>query len=242
MIISITALVFSQLPPVGTWINRIQVDAVVGRRIGLDNAIGIIGYQIFIDLKNSGNRTANLTKPRLHVTYPNGTIKKLEAQFYSKIIAGQDTPLQFPITNISIGPGLNWSEMVSFYQSFSPTEDEVLNRIRLKISQSIFSKQVAMTQSQSSQFGRIFEADAPFVDEAIQFFSRKFDLEKGAYKISVMADINGTETTLNRLSFTLYDFHIQTIRSQTEEYKYGAGINFSTIQLKQVGVWVTEAE
>lgn len=132
--------------------------------------------------------------------------------------------------------------MVSFYQSFSPTEDEDLNRIRLKISQSILSKQVAMTQSQSSQFGRLFEADAPFVDEAIQFFSRKFDLEKGAYKISVMADINGTETTLNRLSFTLYDFHIQTIRSQTEEYKYGAGINFSTIQPKQVGVWVTEAE
>ncbi len=236
VVISVIALALTQLPPVGTWITRTKIEVELSKRVGLGNAIGIPGYQIFLNLKNGSNRTVDVAKFHLNLTYPTGARKRIEAQTYVKAISGQNFPQEFPMTAISIGVGTNWSEMVSFYPAFSPSDDEELGTHRLRISQSIFSK----AQGQPQQFAQLVAADSQVVDPAIKFFTRKFDLEKGTYKVVLEAVVNGSSVTLKEFTFTLYDYHIETLRSQVQDYKFGAGIYFPILPPKQVWALLNE--
>lgn len=230
VIISITALTFSQLPPIGSWFAAAKVTTEMGSRIGLFNNIGIPGFQGFLDLKNSGNKTASIANIRLEISYPNGFIKRVNAQSYAKLLSGQSNSLDFPITSITLNPGQNWAELISFNSDFSPSDEEELNKLRLQISQSIFSKM----QARGGAAGPYIEADAQFVVAAGQFFDKKFDLEKGDYRMVFKCDVNGSEITLKQASFTLYDYHIATLKSQKEDFKYGAGIYYPLPAQKQV--------
>ncbi len=220
VIISVIALILSQLPPIGAWIPRNDVKAEINKRIGLPSMIGIPGYLIIIDLTNTGNRSLTISNLKLEVVYPNSTATHIEAQSYLKILSGQPEPQSFPITSIKLNAGEGWAEMVLFHPMPSPNEEEEINRIKLQISQSIFSKIRALPRSQYNP-NLSAEADPKFVAEAINFFNRRFDLEKGTYKASLICDVNGRKVTLKEFEFTLYDYHIKTFKSQPEDYKYG---------------------
>ena len=77
--------------------------------------------------------------------------------------------------------------------------------------------------------------------EATQFFDKKFDLEKGTYSVTIKCAVNGREVMLKQASFTLYDYHITTIKSQKEDFKFGAGIYYPTNQPKQVWALLSKA-
>jgi hypothetical protein len=223
VIISVIALILTQLPPIVTWIPSNDVTTEVGARIGLPTQIGIPEYQILLDLKNTGNRSMTISNLELEVIYPNNTVKQVRSESYLKILAGQPSPLAFPITSIQLNIGERWSEMVVFTQPFSPNEEEEVNRFRLQISQSIYSKIRALPPGQfNPDFPAI--ADERVVAEAINFFNRRFEVEKGTYKVSLSCAINGRRVVLKKFEYTLYDYQINALRSQTEDYKYGAGI------------------
>lgn len=230
LIISVLALVLSQLPSILSWVPRYEVSAELSSRVGLPTYMGIPAYQLFIDVKNKGNRQVSVSDFTLDVEYPNGTKKTLVAQSYTKITPGQPFPTEFPLTSVSLSSGQSWSEMVSFAPRLSPSEDEDLNKFKLLISQSISSRAPEPGQPYSGPI----EADPTIVSEATGFFDRKFDLEKGTYKASVICSVNGKPTTLRAFEFTLYDFHIATLRSQKDDFKYGAGVYFPRNTAKEI--------
>jgi hypothetical protein len=229
VIISVTALLLSQLPPIVAWVPSKHVSAEVGSRIGLPNAIGIPGFQMFIDLKNSGNRAIDISNLTLDLTYPNGNVRHLRAQAYSKILSGQPNAIDFPITSIALSTGSSWAELVSFYSDFTPSDEEELSKMRLEFSQDIFSKM----QARGGKEGPLIVAAQPLIDEASRFFDKKFDLEKGKYGVSLKCNVNGKEVVLKQASFTLYDYHISMIEAQKDDFKYGAGIYYPISQSKQ---------
>lgn len=230
VLISMIAMILSQLPPIGTWILSPKVSAEVGSRIGLPNSMGIPGFQVFLDIKNTGNATISVSSLLLDLTYPNGTLKHLSAQSYAKLVSGQSTAIDFPITSIALNVGSNWSELVSFYADFTPSDEEATSKLRLQISQDIISK----LAQRGWPAGGLATAAEPLVAEASQFFDKKFDLDKGKYAVSIKCSVNGKEVVLKQANFTLYDYHIAMIKSQKEDYKYGAGIYFPVNQPKHV--------
>ncbi|MFZ5619555.1 MAG: hypothetical protein ACOY5W_00855 [Pseudomonadota bacterium] len=236
LVISVLALSLSQLPPIANWRARTDVGIELGKRVGLPNTIGMPGYQLFIELRNKGNRTIELSKLRLKLKYPNNTSKLLYAQTYQKIIPGQFSPLDFPVTTINLAPGTNWTEQVSFHPELSPEDDEHLAEIRLQMSASI--QQQAMKNPQTGPV----EAAADIVDRANKFFDRNFDLQKGQYRVSLLADVNGEERTLRDFSFTLYDYHKNTIISQKKDFRFGWGITFPVLFQKQVWAQISNVE
>lgn len=237
VIISVTALILSQMPPIKSWVASEKVSAEVGSRIGIANTIGIPGFQVFVDIKNVGNRAINISGLTLEVTYPNGTVKRLSAQSYSKILSGQQSAIDFPITSIGLNTGAVWSELVLFYSDFTPSEEEEIQKIRLRISQDIFSK----LQARGGSIGPVIAANGPIVAESMQFFNKKFDLEKGKYNIVVKCAVNGNESILKHSTFTLYDYHIMMLKSQQEDYKFGAGIYYPVNQQKQIWALLSNA-
>jgi len=81
------------------------------------------------------------------------------------------------------------------------------------------------------------EAEQNLVREAKEFFDKRFRLVKGNYRLVVAAlsEKNGV-LALRGFDFTLFDNHIKTLRSATDDYKIGAGVYFPADQSKQVAI------
>ena len=239
VIISVVAIVFSQVPPIITWIPRDDLKVEIGSRIDLPNNIGIPGYQFLIDLENNGNRSRTVSSFRLEVVYPSGKAKLIFADSYVRLSA-QSVIQKFAITTIKLDAGGGWSETVLFHPQYSPTEEEEMYHLEMEITQSISAKIQSMADKYRSNI--MVEADERLVAEAKSFFNRTFDLEKGTYKVSLICDMAGQKTTLKKFEFTLYDYHISTLKAQTEDYKYGWGINASTESTKQVDALISKID
>lgn len=223
LVLSCIALSLSQAPPIATWKARNEINVELGKRIGLPNTLGLSGYQLFVELRNDGNRSADISRLRLSLIYPNGERKTLPAQSYQKIIPGQMAPLEFPVTTIELSPGGMWVESVGFYPEFSPEDDEYISIARQKIVSSISMQRQQLAMSGGSP-QILVEADPLVVNDIIEFFDQKFDLEKGEYNAEIIADVNGMQKMLSRFSFTLYAYHKNTILSQKNDFKYGWGV------------------
>lgn len=182
--------------------------------------MGLTGYQIFIELKNDGNRITEISKLRILLHYPNGENKTFIAQSYRKIIPGQMLPLDFPVTTINLAPGSSWVESVDFYPDISPQDEESIYVLRQKLVASLNQKQRELPMGPMIPI----EADPLVVQQINDFFDKKFDLEKGEYKAKIVAYTNGEDKVLDEFGFTLYDYHKTIIISQKDDYKYGWGI------------------
>lgn len=221
-LIASCALILSQLSPVSQWIPDTELAIRHGVRFTINNAIGIIGYNLVLQFENKGNTDINVYAVELRQTNPSGVKKTFPADSYIRTSDGVSVAL----TSIILSPGEIWSETVFFHKTPSPNIDEKYNHIKLKISQSIFDtrQQTPPEQFQSPQSPK---ADEKYVNEALQFFESNFDLEKGEYAVEIAAYVEGEkEAFIIRSEFTIFEYHIQTIRAQTDDYKYGAGIHF----------------
>jgi len=222
VIMSFLAIVLSQVPPVKDWIPKTQVTTELGNRVGLPLYLGIPSYQILVRVENIGNRTLTISKFQLHVIYPNKKEQQLEAISYTYGESETYEP-----TSIKLNAGETWEGTVMFQRSLTPDEEETINRIRLEISRSYFLKGRSENTAAS-------EADPASVEQAVRFFNEKFELLKGPYKALLTIENNGKRETLKEFTFSLYDYQINTLKSQTEEYKYDVGVSGSAAGPKQV--------
>ena len=237
VVISIVAIVLSQLPPLSTWLPQAELTAEIGDKIALPTNIGIPGYEFLVDLDNTGNRSLTLSNFRVELLWPNGTVKQAPAVSY---FSPSDNGQIFSLTTVRLKPADHWSKFLVFYPSATPTEEEQISRLTLQINGSIFSKRSTLPASKYTP-EVIVPADPNFAAEAVDFFNHRFDLEKGAYKASLLCDENGGTVTIKKFGFSLYDYHIQTLRSQADDYKYGWGIGGSPVsQNKQVWAVITK--
>jgi len=239
IIISVVALLLSQFPHIRAWIPKNDIKVEIGNRITIRPVLGISGYDIVIDLKNIGNRRLNISNLGLELVYPNGTTRHVPAESYLRVLAGQTESQNLTITSIKLNAGDGWTETVSFFPIASPSEEEEENRIILQISESIFSK---ARKFGPRGFAHTFtiEAEKRFADEAIAYFHRRFDLEKGTYKASISCTMNGLKVMLKKFEFTLYEHHIKTCKLQTEDYKYGYGVYLPFNENKLISPLISE--
>ena len=238
IVISILAITLSQLPPISTWVPKTDLTAEIGDKIALPTNMGIPGYQFLIDLDNTGNRSLTLSNLKVDLLWPNGVVKQAPVGSY---FSPSDANAQvFSLTTIRLRPGDHWSAFLVFYPSATPTEDEQISRLILQINNSIFSKRSVLPASKYTP-EVIVAADPVLVAEAVDFFNRRFDLEKGVYKAALIGDENGHTLTIKQFGFSLYDYHIKTLRSQADDYKYGWGFGGSPAsQNKQVWAVITK--
>jgi hypothetical protein len=69
----------------------------------------------------------------------------------------------------------------------------------------------------------------------MDFFNKNFDLEKGQYKARISLYLEESDTVFEKeFEFIVYDFQIETIKSQVKDYQFGAGIYFPVNNLKSV--------
>ena len=233
VVIASIAVVLSQLPPVYSWIPNPEIDVNHADRIGVNNAIGLIGHNLNVEIKNIGNTDVQLSKMELVIVDPDGRSKVFPAENYNKISTANANPIALPITSISIPQNSVWSEMVFFNRAISTEDEESFLRIRQDIAQSIFEKQ--QEEGEFYNIRSLIPADEDVTEKAINFFTENFDLEKGEYKMTLNIYLKDREAPFSIDSeFTIFKHHIDMLISQTEDYKYGGGITMQMNPAKQV--------
>lgn len=231
--VAMSALIFSQLPPALDWAPEHDLRADISKKILIDNVMGIVGYVLTLDIKNKGNRNEVVSKLVLELTYPDGTKKTFPAESFSRQVANRP-PINYPLTSIELNPGERWVESISFFSEISPSDEESISRFRVNI-----FKEIVQARQNSSNPGKLFVASPETVKGVTSFFNRNFDLQKGEYIGSIKFLGSDQETLLEKkLKFTIYEFHLSLIKSQTEDYKFGGGIYFPLPEPKQVWVKV----
>lgn len=234
--IAAIAVMLSQAPPIKDWFPKDVLRIKYGDRIGVNNAIGLAGYHVLIELENDGNTTLEIESISLNIIGPNDGEKKYTAETLStpSPAGGQ---LNLPVTSLELKPGERWSGSIFFNKTISPNEEERFNAIRLLISQNIQEK----IQNQSWDDynpNSMMPADKDVFDEAVTFFNSNFDLQKGLHQASVAVKLRDKDSVIEPFEFTLFDYHFEMIKAQVSDYKYGFGIYLPHQPNKQVSIKV----
>jgi hypothetical protein len=234
VVISIVAMVLSQLPPIVTWIPDPNIKVEHADRILIRNDIGIIAHDLSVELRNVGNTDIQITEMRLDVTHPDGKKVSFNAERFLNTSTGSN-PVSSSISSIFIPRNRTWSEAVFFHRLTSTEDDERYIKIRSNIHQNMIANQ--QTKRKDQDYSTIIPADDEVVKTALNFFNKNFNLEKGPYKTLLKIYVNGKKEPFEYNSkFTLYDHHLDLIQSQTHDYKYGIGIFTPTTRTKKL--WV----
>jgi len=240
VLIAASAVALSQFPPLTDWIPNDDLKIKYGDRIGINNAIGLTGYHVNLELENDGNSTLEIEGISLVIKEPSGFSKSYTAETLSTPTASGGY-LNLPVTSLELNPNERWSGTVFFNKQISPTEEEKFNKIRLQVSQSINDK--IQNQNWEDYNPRALVPAAKNVtDTAINFFESKFDLKKGLHEANIIVQIRNKDTVTEPLEFTLYDYHFELIKAQVADYKYGFGIYLPHQPNKQVYVKVRPNE
>ncbi len=235
-VIAASALLLSQFPPISQWSEMANIDIKFNNKLGLNNAVGIIGYTLLLDIKNEGNRAITISKIDLEITPEGSGTKTYNAEFYNKLLPSSPQPISYPITSITLQPDESQIEQISFNPVFKPSDDEKLNELRLRIAQEIW-------ENTNPKANRLATASFDAVSPAKDFFDEKFDLEKGRYRANVYVYLEDEKTDYKKsFEFIVYDYQIETIKSQVKDYKYGAGIYYPVNNLKSVWTKITNIQ
>lgn len=228
------ALVLSQLPPISKWFANPRLEIIHADRIGINNNIGVLGFNLPIELDNKGNISLDVKSIHFEVIEPDGVIKNYFAESFSKPSTNGAPALNLPITSININEKKLWSEFVYFSQNIDPTTEEDLNNIRLSVSQSIYND---LDNKRSIGDYSRGEATPEITKKAEDYFNSRFNLKKGEYKTKLIVKTAQVEKPyIIESKFTIYDYHIETVKAQADDYKYGAGIYFPSDNSKQA--WI----
>ncbi|MBW1745424.1 MAG: hypothetical protein JRJ25_03535 [Deltaproteobacteria bacterium] len=228
------AILLTQLPPISSWLPKPKLEIIHADKVGINNNIGIIGFNLPIELDNKGNVPLDVTKIYFEVIAPNGTQKTYIAESYAKPSTGGAPSINLPITSINLNENELWSEFVYFTANLDPTAEQELSNIRLSISKDIYND--IDNKRRVGDYSR-GEAQSSNVETAKDFFDKKFDLNKGEYKTKLSVQTSQAELPfIIHSEFTVYEFHIETIKAQVDDYKYGAGIYFPPDNSKQA--WI----
>lgn len=235
LLISFLALFFSLTPPLGQWYPDHSLDAKVGRDVMLDNVLGIVEPVLHILLTNTGNRSKEIERVELVLLSPSGKEKILQGLYtVDDYNMNAPIPLLFPIDKIRLSPGETYSNMLRFTAGRSPSCLKELQSVSLRISRDISKQQLTIAPGASKMF---FEASPESAQPAIDLFHKNLDLETGDYFLTIRFFGPSDKLIVEKhLRMPVYDFHIELIESQSEDFKLGMGVYQAPSPLKRLRV------
>ena len=244
LLVAGAAVILSQLPPISTWLPSPNLTVYVSDRMGVNNAIGVIGFNINVQLNNTGNTDIQVKRMELVLRDSAGVVTNKPALNYFNPLTATSNPVALPINTINVPKTSNWSQAVFFNRPIGTSDEAEFLRVRQVVMGSILEQQMAIDQS--FEIPSLYtEAEPSFVQQALDFFDTMFDLQQGQYKATLSVFIEDQEEPFTQsFSFTIFPHHIQMLRSQTEDYKFGSGIlpNRPSNPAKQVGIQLETIE
>ncbi len=227
VVISTTALILSQLPPILVWFKRAKLDLELYSKISLTHKIGNPNVQMHLIISNIGGRKIKIKRIAVSIKREGRLVAELPAVNFYQEPGDKNTVL---LTSFNLQPNDDWSHVVNFLNFFGREEEKRYRKFEGDIKNNIVEKRKAL----ESELNQLIEADPDKVMPILNFFNEKFTWLAGEYEISVKIETNKERADLYRsYRFTLFEYYEVELRKITEEYKYGAEIFGTQLQYRQ---------
>jgi len=235
-VIAVVALVLSQLPPVRELLKARQLRILIPDNLTLQHYMGNLQLVVFLALRNSGGREVMVQKVECVITSEEGRHWRLPAQTIVTSPAGGHSSPELFMGWVSLKPDEQWTQTVRFFKVWSVQDEEEATGISARIRTDINTK---ISQRLPEQSNKLAEADPELVQQAKDFFEKRFSLTKGSYRLLVAASSDGNELLCVRgFDFTLFDHQVRALRSAVDDYKIGAGIYYMNNDPSKGGAFI----
>lgn len=243
---SLTALLVSLWPHIVGVVRQPKIAITPPRDFNLHHYIGFPQLDLFLDIRNTGDRDVTVGKitgcmiylddggqPEKRKTW---TLPDLTYFWTETALApGQNYP-QLQLGRIRIGRGEHWQGVVRFYRRLTEEQQEAAEQLRVSVGRDLRSKVEYRNKTDRNDTSEI-EADEELVKRALDFFQKNFDLVRGRYRLCILAITDdGDELSCVAMDFVLYESSIVALREVTTQYKWGGGLVFPILTATQQSV------
>lgn len=218
VLVSIAALLLSQLPPIHILLRRARLEVEAYSKIHLTHKVGNPNAQLHLIISNSGGREVKVKSVLLHFQRGDEERFTLPAQNY---LPAPDSKGSVLLTSFRLKPKDEWAHIVNFHQAFSRHEEKEYRAMESDIKNDIFSKR------ERAEEKTIVEADICHVQPFMEFFERKFRWLPGEYELTLEVVARPEKAGLTKkYRVTVFESDSAELRDYTNDYKYGAGVYF----------------
>ena len=235
VIVSIAAIILSQMPPIYLLFRARRLDAEVHSRLGVTHMFGNLNLTLMVLARNAGGRELLVRKMGLSLFRDGKLLGEYPSQQYFETPASTSPFLLVPF---SIKPDERWIHPVVFFNTFDRNTEKVFRRHITTLQDDIRNKLAARKPENEKEMA-VAEPTlvAPFIDH----FEKTFALEPGEYVASLSIAVEpGSASYVKNYRFTLFESDIADLRKFVEGYKYGGGIHFNMQEHAPIWVQLTE--
>ncbi len=232
VVISLLALLLSQLPPLHILLRKTKLDLEMNSRIFVTHKIGNPNLQAHLILRNIGGRSIRIKKMMANISRDNQLIMQLPAQTY---VQNKNDNQLVLLTSFDLKPEEEWSYTASFLHYFNRSHEKIYQKAEIKLRNEI--------QQQKNQHGKNYFALAKlqFVEPFNKLFEEKFNWLLGEYTLEVSIETDTPHADITKqYRFTLFESQTESLVSHKEGYSSGAGIIWESPAY--VGLWIEVEE
>lgn len=218
VVVSVLALVLSQLPPLHTYFSKPGIAISLPSRPVISHRFGHLYAYCFVQAFNQGNAAGRIQNMRLYITKKDsgGTKQVLTATSIRDYSNARERirPLDLPLGEVTVQPGQNWQAEVIFTPAMSTKDEEEVARFEDEI----------FSQIRLSGKPNIIDRD---LYKEISEYSRAHltSVTTGEYYLLLVATEAGPRKDhLLLYSFSIYDFDLRELGRITEKYRVGYGV------------------
>jgi hypothetical protein len=126
LIIALTALVLSQLPPIKDWFKKAKIDFELYSKISLTHKVGNPNLQLHLIISNIGGRKVRVKKINATVSREGSELLTLPAVNYLQDPSDKNNVL---FTSFSLDPEEEWGHIVNLLNFFGREEEKEYRKL-----------------------------------------------------------------------------------------------------------------
>ncbi|MBO0991350.1 hypothetical protein INR38_22365 [Delftia sp. SD018] len=217
-LLSLVAIILSQLPPVHLILRPRRLEVEVHSRIRIAHLVGNPTAGIVISIRNTGGRSLRVDSIGLQLSRDRDPSFLLAGLNYFETPTSQTAVLFVPFT---LRPGDTWSHAIFFGNDLDRQTEKLYRQSVSTLTADIQKKIAARAPSDNQPVVAAPELVEPFHE----LFRKLFIWQPGEYiaKLQVKAQ-PGFASFFKQYRFTLYESDTQELLSHTADYKIGGGI------------------
>lgn len=220
VVVSIIAVVLSQIPPIKELLKKAKLDLEVYSKISVTHKVGNPNLQLHLILSNIGGRNVRVKDIVVSISRDENYLTTLPAQNYLQNQNDQNTLL---FTTFSLKPGEEWAHIANFLNFFNRGDEKIYQNIEGAMITDYREKAKELKIEENA--GHLIEHPKGLVDQALDFYNSKNIWKSGEYILKVGVVTNNHLADISKeYRFTIFESHEEQLAAITEYYKLGGGI------------------
>ena len=233
VIFAALALLLSQLPPVHMIFKRAKLDMELYSRIHITHKVGNPNIQLHLILNNIGGKVVKIKGISTTIKRNGKQIAILPAQNYLQKPNDKTTIL---LTSFFLKPKDEWSHSVNFLNYFSRNEEKEYRNAESNLKENIFEKRKLLQNKDV-----LIEADGKYLPPFMKIFNDKFLWNADEYEVQVSVEAKPEKANIRKkYRFTLFESDVEELSKYKDDFKYGDGIYWDSVNHLGVIVQITE--